>query len=110
MINVRIVRDSSGFIWQFNTEGHADYDEQGQDIVCAAVSVTAYTAIGALEDLADIKNCHTVEEGFVFCSIPVDISEKQKQIAGIILETTVIGFKQIELEYAEFLKVMEEEV
>ena len=110
MINVSIVRDHSGFIWQFSIEGHAEYDGQGNDIVCAAASVTAYTAVGALGDLAGIKNCHTENDGFLFCSLPADLSEKQKQTAGIILETTVIGFKQIELEYAEFLKVMEEEV
>lgn len=110
MINVRIFRDSSGFIRRFSVEGHAGYAGYGQDIVCAAASVTAYTAAGALEDLAGIKDCFSESEGRFFCSIPEDISEKQKLTAGIILETTVIGFKQIELEYGEFLKVMEEEV
>ena len=110
MINVNIVRDHSGFIQNFSTEGHAGFDEQGQDIVCAAVSVTAYTAVGALEDLAGIKDCHKVEDGFISCNMPLDITEEQKKTAGIILETMVIGFRQIELGYGEFLKVMEEEV
>lgn len=110
MIKVIIVRDSSGFIRQFSVEGHAGFAGYGQDIVCAAASVTAYTAAGALEDLAGIKDCHSESEGRFFCSIPAEISEKQKQTAGIILETMVIGFKQIELGYTEFLKVMEEEV
>ncbi len=43
-------------------------------------------------------------------SIPEDITEEQKQVAGIILETTAIGFKQIELTHKEFLTVCEEEV
>lgn len=110
MIEVSIVRDKTGFIWQYSVDGHADYDEHGRDIVCAAASVTAYTAAGALEDLAGIKNCHTENDGFFFCSLPEDITEQQKQIARIILETTYIGFKQIELSYKEFIQVMEEEV
>ena len=110
MINVSIVRDSSGFIWQFSIKGHAGYAGQGRDIVCAAASATAYTAVGALGDLAGIENCHTENDGFLFCSIPVEITEQQKQIAAIILETTVIGFKQIELEYKKFISVVEEEV
>lgn len=110
MINVSIVRDSLGFIRQFSVEGHAGYAKHGQDIVCAAVSVTAYTAAGALEDLAGLKDCYSESEGRFFCSIPLKITEKQKQTAGIILETMTIGFRQIELEYTKFLKVMEEEV
>lgn len=110
MINVSIVRDRSGFIRQFSVEGHAGFARHGRDIVCAAASVTAYTAAGALEDLAGIKDCYSESEGRFFCSIPADISEKQKLTAGVILETTAIGFKQIELEYSEFLNVMEEEV
>lgn len=110
MINVSIVRDGSGFIWQFTVEGHAEYADQGQDIICAAASVTAYTAVGALEDLAGIKNIYTENDGFFFCSIPEDITEQQKQIAKIILETTVIGFKQIELTNKDLISVLEEEV
>jgi len=36
-------------------QGHAGYGRSGKDIVCAAVSALAYTAAGALEELAGIK-------------------------------------------------------
>lgn len=107
MINVGIVRDDSGFIWQFTVEGHAGYADPGQDIICAAASVTAYTAVGALEDLAGIKGCYSVKDGFFSCKIPKDITELQRQTVKIILQTTVIGFKQIELAHKEFLTVFE---
>jgi uncharacterized protein len=109
-ININIIRDNSGFIRQFKVEGHAGYAEQGRDIICAAASVTAYTAVGALEDLAGIKNCYTENDGYFLCSIPAEITDSQKQVAGIILETTVIGFKQLELVYKKFISVVEEEV
>ena len=107
MINVSIVRDGSGFIWQFTVEGHAGYAEQGRDIICAAASVTAYTAVGALEELAGIKGCYCEKDGFFSCEIPKDIAGPQKQTVKIILETTVIGFKQIELAHKEFISVFE---
>jgi uncharacterized protein len=110
MINIHIVRDKTGFIWQFDVNGHAGYDEEGKDIICAAVSVTAYTAVGALGELAGITDCYTEADGHMFCSVPADISQEQKRIIRIILETTVIGFKQIELEYMEYISVMDEEV
>lgn len=110
MVKISIVRDSSGFIWQMSLEGHAGHNRRGKDIVCAAVSVTAYTAVGALEELAGISGCFTDSDGFFFCSIPQDITEKQKQIVRIILDTTAVGFKQVELEYPKHVSVLEEEV
>lgn len=110
MIHVGIVRDQTGFIRQFSVKGHAGYARRGRDIICAAASVTAYTAVGALEDLAGLRNIHTERDGFLTCSIPADITVQQKQVARVILDTTAIGFRQIELEYPEFLSVVEEEV
>ncbi|MCX8129346.1 MAG: ribosomal-processing cysteine protease Prp [Clostridia bacterium] len=110
MINISIVRDKSKFIWQFVVKGHAEYDEPGRDIICAAVSVTAYTAVGALEELAGLKGCYTEREGYMMCSIPQGIPESKKQIVKIILETTTIGFKQIELAYEDYVSVLDEEV
>lgn len=110
MINVSIVKDSSGFIWQFSVEGHAGYAEEGWDIVCAAASVTAYTAAGALEDIAGIEVSYTESDGYFLYSVPADLTEQQKQTADIILKTMEIGFRQIELSYGKFISVVEEEV
>lgn len=110
MVNISIIRDNSGFVWQFSVEGHAGYNRRGKDIVCSAVSVTAYTAVGALEELAGVTGCFTDSDGFFFCSIPQEMNEQQKQVVRIILETTIVGFKQIELEYPKHVSVLEEEV
>lgn len=110
MVNISIVRDNSGFIWQMSLEGHAGHGRRGRDIVCAAVSVTAYTGVGALDELAGISGCFTDSDGFFFLSIPQEITDQQKQIARIILDTTVVGFKQIALEYPKHVSVLEEEV
>jgi uncharacterized protein YsxB (DUF464 family) len=107
MIEIYVVRDEEGFIWQFEISGHAFYAE-GPDIVCAAVSVTAYTAVGALGELLKLQNIHTEDDGYMHCSIPPDILELDKLTARIILETTVIGFKQIEMQYPKNVKVIEE--
>ncbi|MDP4094090.1 MAG: ribosomal-processing cysteine protease Prp [Bacillota bacterium] len=109
MINISIVRDKKGFIWEFTVKGHAGYGKYGSDIVCAAVSVVAYTAIGALDELAGIKN-YSEKDGYMKCSIPLDIPEDKKQTAGIILETMAIGFKQVRNAYGKYVSVLEEEV
>lgn len=110
MINIVVVRDKESFIWQFTVKGHAGFDVKGKDIVCAAVSVTAYTAIGALEELAGLKDFYSEKDGYILCSIPKELDVSKKETVRIIMETTVIGFKQIELSYRKYVSVLDEEV
>jgi len=110
MIEIGLLREKDGFIRRITVKGHAGYAEAGSDIVCAAVSVTAYTAAGALNDLAGIGRCWREKDGYMRITIPQDITMEQKATAGIILETTAIGFRQIEEAYKTFVKVLDEEV
>jgi len=110
MIKIVITRDLTGSIGRMSIKGHSGYAEEGQDIICSAVSVTAYTAAGALEELADLVDCYSESDGHMIISLPPDMTSRQKETAGIILETTAIGFKQIELSYGKYVLVVEEEV
>jgi len=110
MIKVVVKRDLSGSIKSLNIKGHSGYAEEGQDIICSAVSATAYTAAGALQELAGLKNCYREKEGYMLITLSQEMEAQQKAIAEIILETSVIGFKQIELSYGKYVLVVEEEV
>ena len=109
MITINIVRDESGFIWQYIVEGHAGFAEAGKDIICSAVSTVAYTGINALDDLAGIKN-YDIKDGYMICSVPTDILPELKEKVRIILETIVVGFKQLQLTYEGYVSVLDEEV
>jgi uncharacterized protein len=109
MIQVIIIRDNEGVIREFSVNGHAGFAESGSDIVCAAVSAVAYTAVGALEELVGIRR-YEEKEGYMKFSLPLDISREKFETAGIILETAAIGFKQIEMQYGEYIEVSDEEV
>jgi len=109
MIKANIIRDRNGLIWGFTIKGHSGFAEKGKDIVCAAVSALAYTAAGALDELAGVRD-YTERDGFMKCSVPSDISAENRAKADIILETLAIGLKQIEEAYKEFIVVVEEEV
>ncbi|MDP4182535.1 MAG: ribosomal-processing cysteine protease Prp [Bacillota bacterium] len=116
MVNINIVRDNEGFIREYTVEGHAGADESGNDIVCASVSVIAYTGANALEVLAGIKLENTdaliIEDGYMKCVLPIDIDPDKKQTIKIILETMVIGFRQLieTPEYSEYISILDEEV
>ena len=110
MIQVHIMRDREGFIRQFTVKGHAEYAKSGKDIVCSAVSVTAYNAVNALEALAGLKDSYTERDGYMCCSIPENLPENVREAVRVILETSAIGFKQIGLSYRKYVSVVEEEV
>lgn len=110
MIRVVITRNTKGSIREFDISGHSGYAEVGQDIICSAVSVTAYTAAGALEELAGLDGCYTESDGHMKIVLPQGMTDRQKEIAGVIAETTAIGFRQIELSYGKYVLVVDEEV
>jgi uncharacterized protein len=113
MVKVRFIKNKDGFIRKMVIKGHAGFDKKGRDIVCAAVSVTAYTAVGALEELAklDSKSIYNERDGYMVCDISTDIPDDKKHDIDIIMKTTVVGMKQIELTYGkDYVSVFEEEV
>lgn len=52
MIRINIVRENE-MIKRVSFEGHADYEEYGKDIVCAAVSATYLCTVNAILDFDD---------------------------------------------------------
>lgn len=111
MTKVTFFRDKFGNICRFEMKGHAGSAGNSRyDMVCAAISATAYNAVGALDELAELKDFYQIADGYMNCSIPVDVPESKREIVRIILETTLIGMKQIKKQYSKYVSVMEEEV
>jgi uncharacterized protein YsxB (DUF464 family) len=110
MIRIKILRSSKGFIKGLDIDGHSGYAEEGQDIVCSAVSALAYTAAGALEELAGLKRCYSESPGHMTIRLPKLLTQQQKSTAQVVMETTAIGLKQIELSYGKYVSVVDEEV
>jgi uncharacterized protein YsxB (DUF464 family) len=102
MIIVEVKRDSEGFIWEFTVNGHAGSGEYGKDIVCAAASAIGYNALNALDKLVGIRN-YKEEDGHLTCTIPKNVEDIKKHDIQVILETIIIGFKQIEFSYKDYI-------
>ncbi|SHG88451.1 ribosomal-processing cysteine protease Prp [Tepidibacter thalassicus] len=110
MIRVRIKRNSEGNIIEFSINGHAGFAEHGQDVVCAAVSVLSQTAVLGICDYAKVNCEFNIDDGKLQCKIPSDISDEKRKIIDAILETMVLGLKNIKEGYSSYIKLKEEEV
>lgn len=110
MTKATIYRSKDGLIRGFKIRGHAGASRQGDyDLVCAAISAIGYTALGALDELCGINN-YVESDGRLEMMLPENVSPDVLAKAEIILETLEIGLKQIEMQYARHLRVMNREV
>ena len=86
----------------FLVKGHANYAEHGQDIVCASVSAIVQTAIAGLDHYNPIQA--TVESGRVRVKVLHD-----DHTSDAIIKTMLLGLKQIERQYPDYIKIVETE-
>ena len=94
MINITIYNGGYSVI------GHAEFAEHGQDIVCAAISAIAQTALLGLNKYCKVVS--QVEGGdMTVLFVPNDESIT-------IIDTMLMGLKEVEREYPNHVKIQEE--
>jgi len=129
MIKCDICRQD-GIVTGFHITGHAGAGEYGQDIVCAGVSAIVLTALGSLQEMFNIEDFDGVdsddEGGDVSFRLPRKfwqsepddaVQDEASQMAlrnhddqirvAAILDAMVIGLKQIEMQYGDYVVVTE---
>ena len=109
MINIKFSRKDDQ-ITRFVITGHAFNGQTAHDIVCAGVSSLAITTVNSLKTIAHFQPLVEVDEvegGFLDCEILSDLSDKQAEIAQILLLNFENGVKAIaeEAEYSSFIQV-----
>ncbi|MCI2048475.1 MAG: ribosomal-processing cysteine protease Prp [Lachnospiraceae bacterium] len=98
MINVRIEKDKEGFYRSFICTGHAEYAEEGADIVCSGVSALVINTVNCLEDLLHAKittEFDSKEGGYLFCRF----EEKPDEKASFLVDCMIHGFDWIIVQY-----------
>ena len=95
-----------GEINSITVKGHSGHAEHGKDIICAAASVTIYTAAGALEEICGAPEQNaSISEGCFVLPVPDFGDPHKSNSAQVIMETAYIGFKQIEASYPGYIIV-----
>lgn len=89
-------------------QGHAGFAEEGQDIVCAALSVLCQTAILGILEVAGIDADYSMDDGELFCRVSEE--EAKKCEAQAIFRTVAIGLRAVYEQYPDFVELLEMEV
>lgn len=88
----------------FAIKGHANFDQHGYDIVCAAVSILSYTAVNTL-DYYEVQFDFFDDDNEMKVSLE-NLNEKSE----IILNDFEIGIKTLLTNYNEYVNLNYREV
>jgi uncharacterized protein YsxB (DUF464 family) len=110
MIIISINRNKDNQIDGFEISGHANADEPGKDIVCAAVSALSQTTLLGLHEVAGIDVAYEMQHGYLRCQLPDMLCEIKDREAQLLLETMVVGFKSMEKGYSKYIELHDKEV
>ena len=108
MTQVTIYKNEFDEYVGFRAYGHAGYDEEGYDIVCAAISILTINTINAIDTYA--KDLSSVvsdeEEGY----IEYRLLGRPTKEATLLLNTMVLGLETVVQNYENYIDLKIEEV
>ena len=89
--------------------GHAGYDEAGQDIVCAGISVLTIALLNGFEAVVGIQEIEReVDEGYTSFVVPKDEDPIRSVQIDALVRTFELGVRETALAYPEYIKVLDE--
>lgn len=115
MIKVKIFRDKSNYIRKYTISGHANFDDYGKDIVCAAISVLGQTTLLSLVEVCgleeeSIKYSIDDKTGFLDVNLPKDIEKPILENTQIVLNTLIVGVNSVIESYSKYVTLQYREV
>ncbi len=100
MTVVDIFKDKEGNYEYFECSGHADDEScEGEDIICAAISILVTNTINSLEVLAsaDITYAYAEAGAYISCRFESPHDEK----AALLVDSMILGLETIRDTYGE---------
>ena len=104
MTHIDVKRNRLGQIVTCYVRGHAEAGPYGEDIVCAAISMLSQTSILGLHEVAKQSMEYRIEDGELEILLSEPITEKGQAI----LETMLLGMKNVADQYSDFVRVSEQ--
>lgn len=97
------IRHQGGKIVGFSAKGHTGYAEEGEDIVCAAVSAITQTAMMGLKRFAPDTRARWREGDAPLLEVEVPHPTRETEV---ILTTMVIGLEDILSGVPQYVRIL----
>lgn len=101
------VKTQGSHIVEVECDGHTDYGEEGEDIVCAALSSVVQTAVLGLMSVVGIAVSLKRDDrrGYLKMSLPKEITDGQRHDADVILNTMLCGISDLHEGFSKYIKL-----
>ena len=103
MVKVTIKREKDK-IKSILVSGHAEYDVEGKDIVCAGVSSLVYAAINSFDSIEEQRI--SIDDGMLKLNLR---GKKVSDHDQIVLKVMLNGFSMIAGQYKKNVKIIKKE-
>lgn len=107
MTTIRIKKNNND-IKSVECSNHTGFAEYGKDIVCAGVSSITQTAVLGIKELTNCKHNFVIDEksGFLKLEIiDIDKNSADYKNAQVILNTMLLGIKNLQEQYPKYIKL-----
>lgn len=106
MITITVYKESGSYRG-FTCEGHADYAQEGYDIICSAVSVLTVNAVNSIERFTEDNASVTSSDGYLSFQLEGRAGKNTK----LLLDSMISGLQDIQENYGnEYIRLMFKEV
>ncbi len=100
-----VVKKIANNISSIECSGHSGYANEGEDIVCAAISSIIQTAVLGVLMLAKVDALVKRDEGYLQIVVPDDLSDEKRRDCNLILNTAILGISDLREEYSDYIEL-----
>ncbi|HEY5556507.1 ribosomal-processing cysteine protease Prp [Acetobacterium sp.] len=94
---------------EITVSGHAGFANEGEDIICAAVSVLTISVLNGLTEIVGRKDlCETIKDGYTNFIIPKSSNELESIKTDTLIATYQLGIQGIKEAYGDYIQIKEE--
>ena len=105
MITLEVKFDEQGMIKGYKVSGHAGYAEEGEDIICSAVSALTQAPLMGLERHLKLNPVHDVNQKAGI--LEVALNSAPNDLTEAILRTMLYGVESIAKQCPKYVRIKE---
>ncbi|MDO4615037.1 MAG: ribosomal-processing cysteine protease Prp [Lachnospiraceae bacterium] len=109
MTKVTFYQDSDGAYMGFTCEEHAGYADEGEDIVCAAISALVFNTVNSIEAFTEDVFTLDTDASSAFLSFRLENTPSEQ--CTLLIKSLLLGLQSMEDgQYSDFIDIIFEEV
>lgn len=102
-----VINKKNNKIFEVECDGHTNYGEKGEDIVCASLSSIVQTAVLGLlmVVMVELDMKRDDEQGYLKFTLPEKLDETQEIQASAILDTMMCGISDLYESFSDYIEL-----